>query len=79
MNTAISGIVSLASMVMSMFGMGTSTYAQINQARALARPTPSLTQKYCPPPSIGQAQLMSDGSYQIVCVQPEAQYGQTNQ
>jgi hypothetical protein len=74
MNTAISGIVSLVSMAMSMFGMGTSTYAQINQARALARPTPALTEKYCPPNSTGQAQLMSDGSYQIQCVQQEPQY-----
>jgi hypothetical protein len=79
MNTAISGIVSLFSMVMSAFGMGTSAYTQINQARAFARPTPTLTERYCPPPSIGQAQLMSDGSYQIVCIQPEPQYGNANQ
>ena len=74
MTSAISAIMSIFSMVLSMFGVGTSTYTQINQARALARPTPGLVEKYCPPPSVGQAQLMSNGSYQIQCVQPEPQY-----
>jgi hypothetical protein len=79
MNTMISAVVSLFSMVMSMFGMGTSAYTQINQARALARPTPGLTEKYCPAPSVGQAQLMSDGSYQIQCVQEPQYSGNPNQ
>jgi len=71
MNSALSGIVSLASMAMSMFSMGSATYNQVAQARAMARPTPAIVQRYCPPPSVGQAQQLSDGSYQIICVEPQ--------
>jgi len=71
MNSALSGIVSLMSMVMSMFSMGTSTYNQVATARAYSRPTPAVTQRYCPPPSVGQAQQLADGSYQIICVEPQ--------
>jgi hypothetical protein len=77
MNSALSGIVSLASIAMSFFSTGVSTYTQVNQARAMARPTPpAIVQRYCPPPSVGQAQLMSDGSYQIICVEPQYAAGQ---
>jgi len=80
MNTIIPAVMSIFSMAFSMFGVGTSTYTQVKQAQALARPTPALTEKYCPPPNVGQAQLMSDGSYEIVCVPQEPQYaGSANQ
>jgi len=72
---AISAITSLFGMIMSLFGMGTATYSQVNSTRAMmAAQQQAQVQTYrCPPSSQGQLRPMPDGSYQFVCVQQGAQ------
>ena len=65
----MTSIVSLFSMILSLFGMGTATVSQVNTMRTQMRP-PAQTQTYtCPQGTTGQAQLMADGTYRVICVQ----------
>lgn len=61
----MNGITSIIGMLMSLFGMGTSTYTQIQTVKNMPKPPAQVQQ--CPPNSHPQIIQMSDGSYRIQC------------
>jgi hypothetical protein len=69
----MNSVISLFSMLLSLFGMGTSTVSQVNTMRMQMKP-PAQAQTYtCPSGTTGQVQLMADGTYRVICVQGASQ------
>jgi hypothetical protein len=69
----MNSIISIFGMIMSLFGMGTSTVGQVRSWQTQSPPAQVQTQQRCPQGSQPRIEQLADGSYRIDCVETAPQ------